>query len=225
MADQYGNCYPLGDPQHQHPNVSYIPYQQSGPSRPAYGYPSYSKPAYPQNTNSTYLQNSSAMRPKQLQINSSYAKSSAMSPSLSNSSRGSHTSGSSQGQNNYGSSTATSPESYVPSSPIEFSYSGPSNSTTRKPSKRSSSSPDGSSPSYPCLYPECSYAPKRQYDLDRHMKKHFPPNVEDMFDCPGRGCNRTGLNGFRRKDHMNEHLVNFHLWDPKTKKPRPKERR
>lgn len=88
--------------------------------------------------------------------------------------------------------------------------------------KRSSSTTDGPTPSYPCLHPGCTYAPKRKYDLDRHMTSHSPP-TEVMFDCPGRGCTRKGTNGFKRKDHMNEHLVNFHLWDTKTKKPRPRE--
>lgn len=31
-----------------------------------------------------------------------------------------------------------------------------------------------------------------------------------MFSCPGKNCTRVGKYGFKRKDHMNEHIANFH---------------
>lgn len=80
-----------------------------------------------------------------------------------------------------------------------------------------------STPNYRCLHPDCSYKARRQHDLGRHMKTHFPPRAEDLYDCPGKNCTRVGIHGFTRKDHMSEHLVNYHLWDPKTKKSRPRE--
>lgn len=55
---------------------------------------------------------------------------------------------------------------------------------------------------------------KRQYDLDRHQKTHFPSSRPGRkFDCTGRGCRRTGENGFARKDHLREHLRKVHAKD------------
>ena len=102
------------------------------------------------------------------------------------------------------------------------------NETSRKDKKATLGAGDGtygtvncdesSAATYYCLYPGCSYASKRQYDLHRHMKIHFPPPVNEMFDCPARGCIRTGANGSKRKDWMNEHLSAVHMIDPKTGK-------
>jgi len=51
------------------------------------------------------------------------------------------------------------------------------------------------------------------------MKKHNPLAPEEKIDCPGKGCGRVGKHGFDRKDHMREHLRNYHCWDlPKTGK-------
>ena len=61
-----------------------------------------------------------------------------------------------------------------------------------------------------CLQPGCLYQTKRQYDLDRHQKTHFPSNPGEKFDCTGRGCGRTGEYGFDRKDHLREHLRKVH---------------
>ena len=68
-----------------------------------------------------------------------------------------------------------------------------------------------------CLHHGCEYETKRQYDLDRHQKTHFPP--EEKLDCTGRGCGRTGAYGFDRKDHLTEHLLKVHAIDIR-KKPR-----
>ena len=64
-----------------------------------------------------------------------------------------------------------------------------------------------------CLYPNCEYVTKRQYDLDRHQKTHFPSNPGKKFDCTDRGCGRTGEYGFDREDHLTEHLRNVHAKD------------
>lgn len=42
------------------------------------------------------------------------------------------------------------------------------------------------------------------------MKNHFEPALEDMFPCPGKNCPRVGRHGFKRKDHMMEHVANYH---------------
>ena len=59
----------------------------------------------------------------------------------------------------------------------------------------------------------CDYQTKRQYDLDRHQKTHFPSGPGEKFDCPARGCGRTGEHGFKRKDHLREHLRKVHAKD------------
>lgn len=57
-----------------------------------------------------------------------------------------------------------------------------SKDTLNKASKAGNSRPQ----TLPCLHPGCTYASERPYDLDRHMKKHFPSRADDIFDCPGR---------------------------------------
>ncbi|KAL8928034.1 MAG: hypothetical protein Q9172_001089 [Xanthocarpia lactea] len=83
-----------------------------------------------------------------------------------------------------------------------------------KPSKSTDSKPTP----FVCLSPGCTSAFARPYDLDRHMKVHFPAA---RFDCPqganGSFCKRTGENGFQRKEHLNEHLRKVHMMDlPKS---------
>ncbi|KAL8790691.1 MAG: hypothetical protein Q9213_000539 [Squamulea squamosa] len=60
----------------------------------------------------------------------------------------------------------------------------------------------------------------RSYDLDRHMKSHFPDSAGKL-DCPygakGSFCGRVGEKGFTRKDHRDEHLRKVHKVDlPKS---------
>ncbi|KAL2045539.1 hypothetical protein N7G274_001967 [Stereocaulon virgatum] len=68
-----------------------------------------------------------------------------------------------------------------------------------------------------CLYHQCEYKTERQFDLERHMNKHYPPRPGQLLDCPGRGCGRVGEHGFKRKDHLTEHLRKVHA------KPIPKQ--
>ncbi len=42
------------------------------------------------------------------------------------------------------------------------------------------------------------------------METHFS---RAKFDCPGRGCGRTGEHGFDQKDHLHEHLRKVHVKD------------
>ena len=140
------------------------------------------------------------------------------------------TSGSSLGS--HGSSSYNSQPTY-PSSPnniyntpllspnplydITVSYTDPINSS-KKDGHRTRTSSSGSSPGKSggqlhCLHDHCEYQTKRQYDLDRHQKTHFPSQPGEKFDCPGRGCGRTGEHGFDRKDHLREHLRKVHAKD------------
>ena len=73
-------------------------------------------------------------------------------------------------------------------------------------STSSSSSPTGE---LHCLFPQCEYKTKRQYDLNRHQKMHN--SSAEKFGCWGRNCHRVGENGFDRKDHLTEHLRKVHM--------------
>lgn len=61
-----------------------------------------------------------------------------------------------------------------------------------------------------CLSPRCEFRTKRRVDLERHLNMHYPTRPGQLLDCPGRGCSRVGENGFRRKDHLTEHLRKVH---------------
>ncbi len=67
-----------------------------------------------------------------------------------------------------------------------------------------------------CLHPGCAHVSKRQYDLNRHISKKHGLATE-LSDCPRKNCHRVGENGFKREDHLTEHLRKFHKKDiPKT---------
>ncbi|KAK0517052.1 hypothetical protein JMJ35_000207 [Cladonia borealis] len=99
---------------------------------------------------------------------------------------------------------------------IAVSYTDPINSSKKDGHKTRTSSSSFSPKSgglLLCLHERCEYQTKRQYDLDRHQKTHFPSQPGEKHDCPGRGCGRTGEHGFDRKDHLREHLRKVHAKD------------
>ena len=61
---------------------------------------------------------------------------------------------------------------------------------------------------FPCLFSACR-APlfTRVHDLARHTHTVHLPRYTD---CPYRRCERTGENGFSRKDHLHEHMRRMH---------------
>ncbi|KAL8915002.1 MAG: hypothetical protein Q9171_000442 [Xanthocarpia ochracea] len=63
-----------------------------------------------------------------------------------------------------------------------------------------------------CVSPGCTRQFARPYDLDRHMRSHF---TAPKFHCPhaadGSFGKRFGVDGFSRKDHLNEHLKKVHM--------------
>ncbi|KAK2747916.1 hypothetical protein FQN57_001507 [Myotisia sp. PD_48] len=60
---------------------------------------------------------------------------------------------------------------------------------------------------YVCVYPGCNSTFSRPADLNRHqVSVHFPCRIS----CPEEGCARKGPLGFTRRDHLNEHLRQFH---------------
>lgn len=66
-----------------------------------------------------------------------------------------------------------------------------------------------------CRQAECAERRgfKRHADLMRHMSTVHHRGDQEKFDCVKRSCPRKGENGFTRKDHLTEHLRNFHLQD------------
>jgi hypothetical protein len=66
-----------------------------------------------------------------------------------------------------------------------------------------------------CVHPGCTHVSKRQFDLSRHIQNRH--NIgNERHDCPGKNCHRVGDSGFKRKDHLTEHLRKVHM------KPIPK---
>ncbi|KAI4244989.1 MAG: hypothetical protein L6R42_010303 [Xanthoria sp. 1 TBL-2021] len=143
--------------------------------------------------------------------------------------------------NTYPSSYNVSPAAYSPTetygySPSQVGYLAPSHgqyhptaqptsSTYTSAQQSKSLSPTSTSTSKPtpfiCVFPGCTRQFARTYDLDRHMKVHFPDSVGKL-DCPqgareGSFCKRVGEKGFTRKDHRDEHLRKVHMIDlPKS---------
>ena len=152
-----------------------------------------------------------------------------MKHSTSGSSMGSH--GSHNSYNSFNSHNShytypSSPDDYYNNQPISPSMTNPLPkidvyhtdpvNTSTKSTNKSRTSTSGSNPKsgiLHCLHDRCEYQTKRQYDLDRHQKTHFPSEPGEKFPCPGRGCGRTGEHGFDRKDHLREHLRKVHAKD------------
>jgi hypothetical protein len=61
----------------------------------------------------------------------------------------------------------------------------------------------------------CGRGFTRPADLKRH---HVVVHSPSFTDCPIYGCTRKGPQGFTRKDHMNEHVRQFHHVDIKKRK-------
>jgi hypothetical protein len=61
---------------------------------------------------------------------------------------------------------------------------------------------------YVCTYPGCRRIEpfKRKADLERHGKKHSPPEL----NCEIEGCNRKGPRGFYRQDKLRDHQRQKH---------------
>ncbi|KAH0553090.1 hypothetical protein GP486_006720 [Trichoglossum hirsutum] len=60
---------------------------------------------------------------------------------------------------------------------------------------------------YHCLM--CGATSIRKAGLERHYStRHFPI---PEFDCPKLRCQRKGVDGFTRKDHLIEHLRRYHM--------------
>ncbi|KAK3173595.1 hypothetical protein OEA41_006927 [Lepraria neglecta] len=137
---------------------------------------------------------------------------------------------SSYSSRHYGSSTGTSPpaefpdqQDYYPNDQqflncevVDGGVYHSSNKATKSANRKSPKGGEGKL--LHCISPQCEYKTERQFDLDRHMDTHFPPSVEKLLPCPGRGCGRTGEHGFKRKDHLTEHLRKVHAQHEKYPK-------
>ncbi|KAI9849933.1 MAG: hypothetical protein M1837_000147 [Sclerophora amabilis] len=62
-----------------------------------------------------------------------------------------------------------------------------------------------------CLSEGCESmaTPKRKADLERHYNACHNAD-SPRYDCPKRKCSRKGVYGFGRRDHLNEHLRDYH---------------
>ena len=66
---------------------------------------------------------------------------------------------------------------------------------------------------YHCLAGDnCQYVTERLHDMKRHKaSKH--DEGHRLIDCPYEDCGRTGMKGFKRKDHLREHSRRWHRRD------------
>ncbi|KAE9362863.1 hypothetical protein N431DRAFT_475694 [Stipitochalara longipes BDJ] len=58
-----------------------------------------------------------------------------------------------------------------------------------------------------CLVSGCTKNYKRKHELKRHQKHH---SGVKLYQCTVSGCNRSGQNGFVRKDHLGQHMKKVH---------------
>jgi len=69
---------------------------------------------------------------------------------------------------------------------------------------------------YKCRYPECASESTRIGDLHRHQLKH--KRIVPRHPCPH--CRKyRGNNGFKRKDHLRQHIRNYHHIDADAQDP------
>jgi len=81
--------------------------------------------------------------------------------------------------------------------------------------------PGSRSKKFRCPTSDCSAAFSRKADKDRHFECVHRRGANKKHDCPVVKCTRNGDLGFTRKDHLTEHLRNYHHQQiPKRKKAR-----
>jgi len=69
------------------------------------------------------------------------------------------------------------------------------------------------------MQPGCEAAFARKADRDRHRACVHEKSENKKFSCTESNCSRTGQSAFTRKDHLMEHLRNYHHHDiPKKKR-------
>ncbi|KAF2133846.1 hypothetical protein P153DRAFT_330404, partial [Dothidotthia symphoricarpi CBS 119687] len=71
-----------------------------------------------------------------------------------------------------------------------------------------------------CTFPNCTSSAQftRLADLQRHQSTVHGDKKPD-FPCHVSRCSRVGDKGFTRRDHLVEHLRNFHHIDVPKRKP------
>ncbi|KAF2020187.1 hypothetical protein BU24DRAFT_459794 [Aaosphaeria arxii CBS 175.79] len=87
----------------------------------------------------------------------------------------------------------------------------------RRSRSRSASQPR----TFPCTVPNCTSTANftRLADLQRHQSTVHNKNTTPEYPCEVKGCTRIGDKGFTRRDHLVEHLRNFHHIDIPKRKP------
>ena len=72
---------------------------------------------------------------------------------------------------------------------------------------------------FQCMQLGCEAAFARKADRDRHRACVHEKSENKKYPCPEANCSRTGGSAFTRKDHLMEHLRNYHHQDiPKKKR-------
>jgi uncharacterized membrane protein YgcG len=92
--------------------------------------------------------------------------------------------------------------------------------STAQSHKRSKSSSTTRSRTWTCDIPTCTSSAHftRLADLQRHQSTVHGVGTPE-FPCYVARCNRVGEKGFTRRDHLVEHLRNFHHIDIPRRKP------
>ncbi|CAI6342415.1 unnamed protein product [Periconia digitata] len=80
--------------------------------------------------------------------------------------------------------------------------------------------PQNSSKTWRCEIPNCTSTANftRYADLQRHHSTVHSGNTPN-YPCSVKDCSRVGDKGFTRRDHLVEHLRNFHHLDIPKRKP------
>ncbi|OJD34618.1 c2h2 finger domain [Diplodia corticola] len=202
-AESSGGNYGPGAAEYHHPNTA------GHSAHTNYRYPHASTMNYPQGAQGVYggashLDGTPALRVHQPADSGrgELVRSASTSGYSEGSAHALSTAGSSMLSPNYGheaeyeeeasSEGSRSPDAQVPASP----------NTANDPERK-----------WKCKQSECAERKgfKRHTDLVRHMSTVHHREDQGKFDCVQRTCPRKGENGFTRKDHLTEHLRNFHL--------------
>jgi hypothetical protein len=87
------------------------------------------------------------------------------------------------------------------------------------PTAFSSTESSDSAPKHACPRTGCTSRFKRKADMERHCSTVHAKSENKIYECDAPRCQRKGSNGFTRKDHLTEHLRNYHHCEiPKRRK-------
>ncbi|KAF2665320.1 hypothetical protein BT63DRAFT_416887 [Microthyrium microscopicum] len=98
-----------------------------------------------------------------------------------------------------------------PQSPLGQSVAGSGlDEDSHSPGSEDGKAQSAPSKKYKCPSQGCDVAFARKADKDRHFECVHNRDRNKKYDCTWDGCPRRGDGGFTRRDHLREHLRNFH---------------